>query len=111
MSKAKISQKNKVITGILGLFMAGTIGTANAYDLTRTDYEPSRLEHIIENHFKTKDFHIKDVDYKTNMKDSIIYEVEVIVNKGHNQTSLYPSEHELLVDYRKNKVIRDIVDD
>ena len=43
-----VNKKNKLMTGILGLLMAGTIGTANAYDLTRTDYEPSRLEHIIE---------------------------------------------------------------
>ena len=107
-----VNKKNKLMTGILGLLMAGTIGTANAYDLTRTDYEPSRLERIIENHFKTKDFHIKDVDYKTNMRDSIVYEVDVIVNKGYNnKTSLYPLEHELLIDYKKNKVIRDIIDD
>ena len=106
------NKKNKLMTGILGLLMAGTLSTANAYDVVPTDYEQSKLESIIENHFKTKDFYIKDVDHKTNMRNSVVYEVDVVVNKGNNnQTSLYPFEHELLIDYRNNKVIRDVIDD
>ena len=46
------------------------------------------------------------------MQNSVVYEVDVVVNKGNNnQTSLYPFEHELLIDYRNNKVIRDVIDD
>ena len=101
-------KQNKVMTGILGLLMAGTFSTANAYDLMPNDYDQARIEQIIENHFKTKEFYIQDIDYKTKVRNGTLYEVDVYV---HQNGAKHPLEHELIIDYQNNKVIRDVIDD
>lgn len=101
-------KQNKVMTGILGLLMAGTFSAANAYDLMPNDYDQARIEQIIENHFKTKEFYIQDIDYKTKVRNGTLYEVDVYVQQNGAK---HPLEHELIIDYQNNKVIRDVIDD
>lgn len=126
----KITQP--ISTGILGLLMAGTIGTSFAQSMKHakdtiepTPYHKSYehyhqyhnvsneqvkvLHSVVQKHLNTNDFVIKDIDRKSNRYGQRIYEVEVLVLPENRQTGI-TVEHELLIDYTNKTVISDKID-
>lgn len=124
--------KQPITTGILGLLMAGTIGTGFAQSMTHakdtiepTPYHKSYehyhqyhgvsneqvkvLHGVVQKHLNTNDFVIKDIDRKSNRFGQRMYEVEVLVLPENRQTGI-TVEHELLIDYTNKTVISDKID-
>ena len=122
-----------IAISILGLLMAGIIGTSFAQSMTHakdtiepTPYHKSYYESyhkyhgvsneqikvlhgVVQKHLNTNDFVIKDIDRKSNRYRQRIYEVEVLVLPENRQTGI-TVEHELLIDYANKTVISDKID-
>lgn len=119
----KITQP--ITTGILGLLMAGTIGSSFAQSIEHmqntvepppyhkyhgVSNEQVKVIHgIVKKHLNNNDFIIKDIDRKSNRFGRQIYEVEII-RLPENRKNGITLEYELLIDYTNKTVISDKID-